>query len=66
MDRLLQPWRQVPEPVTIEEIVEGAAKEAAGVMAGRGKDGFYGAVEMKYQAGRIVLIEVRETIKPVK
>lgn len=56
----------MPEPVTIEEIVEGAAKEAAGVMAGRGKDGFYGAVEMKYQAGRIVLIEVRETIKPVK
>jgi hypothetical protein len=52
--------------MTLDEIVEVAAKEAAGVMAARGKDGFYGAVEMKYQNGRIVLIEVRETIKPAK
>jgi len=49
--------------VTVEEAVAKAVAEAAAILMGRGQRNFYGSVEVKYQADRIVMVEVRETIR---
>jgi len=49
--------------MTLPEAVDKAAREAAEVLAERGKSGFYGEVAVRFQADRIVTIEVKETIR---
>jgi hypothetical protein len=49
--------------MNVEEAVETAAKEARAILAGRGVNGFWGEVGVRFQADRIVTVEIRETIR---
>jgi hypothetical protein len=51
--------------MTVEEAVEKAAREAAAIMAERGRSGFYGEIGVTFNAGEVVIVKITETVKAV-
>ena len=48
--------------MTIEDAALASAKQAAAILSER-RPGFFGSIEFKYRADKIVTIEVKETIR---